>query len=434
MVEPKFGLRAFQVSLSTPTLSVHSTVGSGASSCYRRTSTMGATIPLFISTVKQRMGRVINSNNCIVPHKFLHDPDPLNMMARRGVASTSGSDRPQKSGRQTTRVGRHRSERLISKKRWGHLVEWVDKASFTRLNKLFKINAFERAYKVLISNKNLLALIGNPKSFISPIFHCLALPSLVLDEHFVLKDLPFYKIARLADSEAHQAHLEEREKKRQEWTLRQVSIAGRPSSNSLSGLPLKRGRNLLLVLPPVPVHLTTAAGITPESDEKIPSTNDITHHEPRRPFVSPNHFSDESFEYLALSLPCPKSNYVPSGEEVFELLRRIPSFIEKKTLVQNTRMLFLTTQWILVEIDNDPNRLFMTRLSYDTSDSIISCSMPMQDYTDFETTEVRVQLFYRLETVKTMRAYIAYNMDGNEDLLASLETTNWSVEEGKGRE
>ena len=49
MVEPKFGLRAFQVSLSTPTLSVHSTVGSGASSCNRRTSTMGATIPLFIS-------------------------------------------------------------------------------------------------------------------------------------------------------------------------------------------------------------------------------------------------------------------------------------------------------------------------------------------------------------------------------------------------
>ena len=119
----------------------------------------------------------------------------------------------------------------IGKKRWGHLVEWVDKASFTRLNKLFKINASERAYKVLISNKNLLALIDNPKSFISPIFPRLALPSLVLDEHFVLKDLPFYKIARLADFEAHQAHLEEREQKRQEWTLRQVSIANRPSSN-----------------------------------------------------------------------------------------------------------------------------------------------------------------------------------------------------------
>ena len=57
---------------------------------------------------------MINSNNCIVPHKFLHDPDPLNMMARRGVTSTSGSDRPQKSGRQTTRVGRLRSERPIS--------------------------------------------------------------------------------------------------------------------------------------------------------------------------------------------------------------------------------------------------------------------------------------------------------------------------------
>ena len=31
--------------------------------------------------------------------------------------------------------------------------------------------------------------------------------------------------------------------------------------------------------------------------------------------------------------------------------------------------------------------------------------------------------FYRLETIETMRPYFAHNMDGNENLLASLETT-----------
>ena len=32
-------------------------------------------------------------------------------------------------------------------------------------------------------------------------------------------------------------------------------------------------------------------------------------------------------------------------------------------------------------------------------------------------------LFYRLETVETMRAYFAHNMNKNEDLFANLETT-----------
>ena len=32
-------------------------------------------------------------------------------------------------------------------------------------------------------------------------------------------------------------------------------------------------------------------------------------------------------------------------------------------------------------------------------------------------------LFHRLEAVESMKAYVAHNMDGNEDLLASLKTT-----------
>lgn len=31
------------------------------------------------------------------------------------------------------------------------------------------------------------------------------------------------------------------------------------------------------------------------------------------------------------------------------------------------------------------------------------------------------QLFYRLEAAETMREYVAYNMDENEDLIANLE-------------
>lgn len=44
----------------------------------------------------------------------------------------------------------------------------------------------------------------------------------MLGEHFVLKDLPFYEVTRLADVEARQSHLDAREKKRQEGTLHQA--------------------------------------------------------------------------------------------------------------------------------------------------------------------------------------------------------------------
>ena len=63
--------------------------------------------------------------------------------------------------------------------------------------------------------------------------------SLVPGEHFVLKDLPFYEVAHLADLEARQAHLEEREKKCQEGMLRQGPAASRPASSSIVRPPAK---------------------------------------------------------------------------------------------------------------------------------------------------------------------------------------------------
>lgn len=100
-----------------------------------------------------------------------------------------------------------------SKENQGRLVEWVENASFARINKLFEINAAERAHNVLLLDKNLQVLIKNPNLFIILVFLRLAPPSLKSDEHFMPKDLYFYKIARLADFEGCQDCLEEREKK-----------------------------------------------------------------------------------------------------------------------------------------------------------------------------------------------------------------------------
>ena len=63
-------------------------------------------------------------------------------------------------------------------------------------------------------------------------FPWLAPPSLVLGEHFVLKDLPFYKVARLKDFEACQACLEKWGRKRQDGTLKQALAVGHMSSSS----------------------------------------------------------------------------------------------------------------------------------------------------------------------------------------------------------
>nr|CAN67980.1 hypothetical protein VITISV_005014 [Vitis vinifera] len=230
----------------------------------------------------------------------------------------------------------------------GHLVEWVEKDSFTRLNKLFKIDVSERNHNVLLSDKNLMVLINDPKPFIIPVFPHVAFPSLVANEHFVLKDLSFYEVVRLADSKARQTRLEVREKK---------------PSNSEPKVRFDR------VVPP----------ITCEDKEK-------------------------EKEYMASNL-------------------RV-GFREREAPMQDMGMLFSTTQWIPVEIDNDPSRSFTTRFSYGTLDFAISRIMPMQDYTTFQMAEV---LFYQLEATETMRAYIAHNMDGSEDLRTNLETMKSEV-------
>ena len=41
----------------------------------------------------------------------------------------------------------------------GRIVEWVEKASFARLNKLFEISTAERHHETLLTTRNLLAVV-----------------------------------------------------------------------------------------------------------------------------------------------------------------------------------------------------------------------------------------------------------------------------------
>lgn len=138
----------------------------------------------------------------------------------------------------------------------------------------------------------------------------------------------------------------------------------------------------------VPTPSTTATKIIFELDEKLPFTEDIAHHKPKRPSAAPDHFSQESLGNMNSFSSHPKPDYIPSREEMVELIRQIHSFTERETLVQDMRVLFSTTQRIPVEIETDLDRSFTTRLWYSTPNATISCIMPMEDYTTFEMAEM----------------------------------------------
>lgn len=54
----------------------------------------------------------------------------------------------------------------------------------------------------MLTEKNLKVVLANLKLFVIPTFPRLVPPTLVFSEHFVLKDLSFYEVSRLADVEA----------------------------------------------------------------------------------------------------------------------------------------------------------------------------------------------------------------------------------------
>ncbi|RVW14325.1 hypothetical protein CK203_099086 [Vitis vinifera] len=80
----------------------------------------------------------------------------------------------------------------------GKLVEWVEKASFDRLNRLFEIAAAERSCDMLLSAQNLRSVMKKPQPYVLTILPRRLPEEVVVGEHFVLQDLPFYAAVQKA--------------------------------------------------------------------------------------------------------------------------------------------------------------------------------------------------------------------------------------------
>ncbi|RVW59123.1 hypothetical protein CK203_105525 [Vitis vinifera] len=104
----------------------------------------------------------------------------------------------------------------------GKLVEWVEKASFDRLNRLFEIAA-PQPYVLNILPRRL------PKE-------------VVAGEHFVLPDLPFYAAVQKADARTRKARLNNGRKKEKEL-LRRLRVANGPSCPP-AGAPAKKKKKV----------------------------------------------------------------------------------------------------------------------------------------------------------------------------------------------
>ncbi|RVW19392.1 hypothetical protein CK203_063615 [Vitis vinifera] len=83
------------------------------------------------------------------------------------------------------------SLKLPSPDKRGRVVEWVEKASFLRLNKLFEVSAAERQYETLLTTRNLSAVVRESQEYVVNILSRKLPKKVVPGEHYVLKDLPF---------------------------------------------------------------------------------------------------------------------------------------------------------------------------------------------------------------------------------------------------
>ncbi|KAJ9705787.1 hypothetical protein PVL29_003744 [Vitis rotundifolia] len=77
-----------------------------------------------------------------------------------------------------------------------------------------------------------------------------------------------------------------------------------------------------------PISLTPTTVVASGLDDKPSFIGDIPYHEMRKPFVVSESIIEDSFECPNPSPHCLKSTYIPNQDEMLELLRCTPSFIE----------------------------------------------------------------------------------------------------------
>ena len=75
------------------------------------------------------------------------------------------------------------------KNRKGKLVNWVEKASFKKIQKLLKISELERHHEILFTMKNLHELSRSPSPYIIPIIPRPLPTKIVEGEHYVIADI-----------------------------------------------------------------------------------------------------------------------------------------------------------------------------------------------------------------------------------------------------
>ncbi|RVW59825.1 hypothetical protein CK203_098474 [Vitis vinifera] len=100
----------------------------------------------------------------------------------------------------------------------GHLVDWVEKVSFACLSKFFEIDAKERQCKTLLTARNLMTVVREPQE---------------------ISDLPGVKEA---DAEKRRVLLDNREKKKNEGTLRKAPGQKRDADSPPNKAPAKKKR------------------------------------------------------------------------------------------------------------------------------------------------------------------------------------------------
>ncbi|RVW27621.1 hypothetical protein CK203_099147 [Vitis vinifera] len=162
-------------------------------------------------------------------------------------------------------------------------------------------------------------------------------------------------------------------------------------SKSITVIPPPSKRPYPEILCPWPI-LAIAPILTPSAVVvgDNPSTEEVAHPELRRPSSCLVQLNDDSVECVASIPPHPQASRTPSREEITELMKTTPTFPSRP---------------------NFPSALR-------TLSSPLACPF----VTDVQNLmRQRALLFKWLEVVKAMRAYIAHNMNDNEELHAKLK-------------
>ncbi|RVW26662.1 hypothetical protein CK203_096496 [Vitis vinifera] len=122
----------------------------------------------------------------------------------------------------------------------GHLVDWVEKASFACLSKLFEIDAKERWCNTPLTTRNLMAVVREAREYVINILPRNMPKEIVPGEHYTVKDLSIYEASKEADAEKRRLLLEDRERKKNEGTLRKAPGQKRDADSPPKKTPAKR--------------------------------------------------------------------------------------------------------------------------------------------------------------------------------------------------